>query len=265
MSFSRENSDMAPLTFACLDRHGLPHGIFHRAGGVSSSPFDSLNVGLNSGDKPALVVENRRRVLARLGHEKGLFLEQVHGTDIHVVKKDEGESAQVWSYRNCDPRPIVADAVVTDLPGLALVIQVADCQGVLLFDPVKMVIANVHSGWRGSINNILGRCVDVMVKSFGCLAENLRAGISPSLGPCCAEFTGYRSEIPKALWGYKHPDKPYFDFWALSCDQLREKGVEKENIEVSGVCTACEPERFYSYRRKKITGRFACAAVLPPG
>lgn len=263
MTFTGEDSDMAPLTFTCLDRYHVPHGIFHRLGGVSSGPFKSLNVGLNSGDAPGLVRENRRRVLASLGHDNGVFLEQVHGTDIHVVKKGAGK-VPAWSEYNCAGQPIVADGVVTDVLGLALVIQVADCQGVLLFDPVKKVIANVHSGWRGSIKNIIGRCLDVMESRFGCLPENLRAGISPSLGPCCAEFIHYESEIPLEFWGYKHPDKPYFDFWRISCAQLTEKGVRKENIEVAGMCTACESDKFYSFRRENITGRFACVVALPP-
>ncbi|MBU0969366.1 MAG: peptidoglycan editing factor PgeF [Proteobacteria bacterium] len=224
--------------------------VFSRAGGVSSLCFDSLNVGLNSGDEPLAVEENRRRILERAGARQAVFLNQVHGTKIHVFT---GENPQI---------PIVADGVVTDRQGAALMVQVADCQGVLLFDPQKKVIANVHSGWRGSVQNIIGNCIDVMVTRFQCDPGHIRAGISPSLGPCCAEFVNYKDEIPKCLWPYKLPDRPYFDFWKISNDQLMEKGVKPENIETMNICTHCSTNTFYSYRREKKTGRFACVISL---
>jgi YfiH family protein len=237
---------------------GLAHGVFSRSGGVSSGCFDALNVGLSSGDDPSAVVENRRRILERIDTPKAVFLNQVHGINIHVLDKRlppvlNPTSGQV---------PVVADGVVTDMQGLLLVIQVADCQGVLLFDPEKQVIAGVHSGWQGSVQNIIGNCIDVMVDRFKCSPKHIRAGISPSLGPCCAEFVHYKNEIPKALWSYKLTGKPYFDFWKMSRDQMMEKGVEKKNIETMNICTRCNTDKFYSYRKEKKTGRFACVISL---
>ncbi len=228
----------------------LVHGVFSRSGGVSSNCFDSLNVGLSSGDDPVCVEENRRRILARMGTQKAVFLNQVHGTNIHVLKQENREE------------PIIADGVVTDMQEISLVIQVADCQGVLLFDHEKKVIANVHSGWRGSVQNIIGNCIDVMTTRFKCQPGNIRAGISPSLGPCCAEFINYRDEIPKAFWTYKLPGKLYFDFWKMSCDQMLDKGLKKDNIETMDICTQCNADKFYSYRQEKKTGRFACVISL---
>ena len=228
----------------------LNHGVFSRSGGVSSHCFDSLNVGLSSGDDPSAVEENRRRILARMGTQKAVFLNQVHGTNIHVLKQENREEL------------IIADGVVTGMQGISLVIQVADCQGVLLFDPGKKVIANVHSGWRGSVQNIIGNCIDVMTTRFKCQPGNIRAGISPSLGPCCAEFINYRDEMPKAFWTYKQPGKSYFDFWKMSCDQMLDKGLKKDNIETMDICTQCNADKFYSYRQEKKTGRFACVISL---
>ena len=85
-----------------------------------------------------------------------------------------------------------ADAMITDVPGMGLMIKQADCQAVILFDPRKNVIANVHCGWRGNVKNILGRVVHLMEQRFHCKAEDLVAAIGPSLGPCCAEFITYR-------------------------------------------------------------------------
>lgn len=238
----------------------LVHGVFTRHGGVSRPPFDSLNVGGRTGDDPAAVMENRQRILSCLGMSRAVFLNQVHGKEVLVLaKEDTPDPALIWKP-GCPAAGIVptADAVVTDLTDLALVIQVADCQAVLLADFEKKVIANVHSGWRGSVENIIGRCVDVMIRRFRCDPGRILAGISPSLGPCCAEFIHYRKEIPEPLWRYKLPDRAYFDFWRMSLDQLRETGVLLDHIITMGECTRCRPDRFFSYRHAGKTGRFAC-------
>ncbi|MCK7503945.1 MAG: polyphenol oxidase family protein [Desulfobacterales bacterium] len=127
----------------------------------------------------------------------------------------------------------VGDAMVTDRTGTLLVVQVADCQPVLLFDPERRVVANIHSGWRGSIANVAGRTLQVMLERFGCSARDVLAGVGPSLGPCCAEFVNYRDEIPRELWGYRR-DSVYFDFWAVTRDQLMAAGVPAEHIHTSG-------------------------------
>jgi len=137
----------------------------------------------------------------------------------------------------------------------------ADCQSILLYDPIQKVIANVHCGWRGSTKNIAGRTVDVMNKRFGCNRRDLIAGISPSLGPCCAEFVNYRSEIPQKFWRYKSAND-HFDFWALSREQLIAAGLLRENIETGGICTKCNTDAFFSYRGEGQTGRFASVIGL---
>ncbi len=242
---------------------GLVHGVFSRAGGVSAPPYKSLNLGLNCGDRADHVIENRNRMLGALELSRGVFLNQVHGTGIHVLKQGMDAKDQVWDTQTgFTPAPVTADGLVTDIPDLALVIQVADCQAVLLFDPEKQVIANVHSGWRGSVANILDRCVDTMVSEFDCRPASILAGISPSLGPCCAEFINFKDEIPRALWGYKSLDRPYFNFWQISRDQLAQKGVQPKNINQMDICTACNTDQFFSYRKQNNTGRFAAAIAL---
>ena len=175
----------------------LLHGVFTRRGGVSRPPFDSLNVGFSSGDDPGAVMENRQRILSCLGLSRAVFLHQVHGTDVLILaREDTPDPALFWKPGHpAAGKVLTGDAVVTDLTQLALVIQVADCQAVMLADPQKKVIANVHSGWRGSIQDIIGRCVDVMVHRFGCDPRQILAGISPSLGPCCAEFIHFRKRF----------------------------------------------------------------------
>ena len=264
MALDEVANGMGTLRFShlagCPD---LTHAVFDRKGGVSQPPFDTLNVGFSTGDDPAAVTENRNRILSYLGLPRALFLHQVHGSDMLVLPAEDADPKLFWQPGMIlPPVAATADGVVTNLSGLALVIQVADCQAVMMADPHKKVIANVHSGWRGSLKNIIGKCVDVMTGKFGCRPENILAGISPSLGPCCAEFIHFRKEIPQNFWQYKHPDRNDFDFWALSCDQLLEKGLRHDHIKNMSLCTRCRPEQFFSFRRAKKNGRFACAIGL---
>jgi purine-nucleoside/S-methyl-5'-thioadenosine phosphorylase / adenosine deaminase len=142
-----------------------------------------------------------------------------------------------------------------------LMIKQADCQAVLLYDPEHQGIANVHCGWRGNVNGVIGEAVRSMKKTYGSRPSRLLAGISPSLGPCCAEFIHYRDEIPAHYWSFQV--KPtYFDLWQISRNQLLEAGLTEEHIEVAGVCTACHTENFYSYRKEGNTGRFGTVIAL---
>ena len=247
--------DLPYYRFANMaDLPGFVHGIFTRQGGVSKAPFDALNVGLGLGDLPDAVSVNRRRVTACLGVDKLLFINQVHGDRILVVRDRYGKMGGGREHAS-------GDAMITDVPGIGLAIQVADCQAVVLYDPERCVVANIHSGWRGSTINIIGRTVETMTAEFGCDPVSLLAGVSPSLGPCCAEFVKYRQEIPEKYWPHKVTEN-HFDFWAISRDQMVKAGIPHANIEIAGCCTRCNPERFFSYRAERVTGRFVVAAGL---
>lgn len=229
---------------------GIDHKIFSRDGGYSRGPYASLNVTFGIGDENGNVTLNRGLIARNMQARELVFARQVHGIDVAVM--DQG-NARPWPAA---VEPLTADALVTDQPQRHLVIQVADCQAVFLFDPVRQAAANVHCGWRGSVRNILGRTVETMVQCFDCRPGNIIAGIGPSLGPCCAEFIHYQVEIPPAFWRYKDANH-HFDFWSISCDQLAKAGVAAENIESSGICTRCHTDVFFSYRGEKTTGRFA--------
>jgi len=234
----------------------IDHGIFTRRHGFSPRPFDSLNVALGIGDAEANVARNRDFIRRSMAGGDFVYIRQVHGHNAAVLKDDGAFPAETTAAG-----VITADAMVTDLPGKYLVIQVADCQAVLLYDPVRRVVANVHCGWRGSILNIIGRTLKAMTLEFNCRAEHIRAGIGPSLGPCCAEFVNYQAEIPADFWGYKDA-RDHFDFWAVSRDQLVHAGVAADNIEASRICTRCRTDEFYSYRAAGTTGRFAAVIGL---
>lgn len=246
---------------------GLKHAVFTRNGGVSRGTFYSLNVGLSTGDCQEKVLSNRKAILDCMGFFRSFYINQVHGNSLCIVREDDLSRLKTFSTAPPDFDAIVpvsgdtADGIVTDVPGVLLVIQVADCQGVILYDPVRKVLANIHSGWRGSVLNIVGAGVDAMVQQFASVPGDILAGVSPSLGPCCAEFINYRDEIPEKLWQYRLNDH-YFDFWRITRHQLTDKGVHPKNIEVAGICTKCTSQRFFSHRKDRNTGRFAVVAGL---
>ncbi len=237
-------------------RDGVVHAVFTRKGGVSPPPFDSLNVSFGVGDADENILANRRIMAECLDHDAIAFVDQVHGDHAAVFKKADGRPPEAAASEKQN-----ADAMVTDIPGLMLAIQTADCQAVLLYDPVKRVVANIHSGWRSSIQNIIGRTVRTMEEAFGSRPADMIAGVGPSLGPCCAEFIHYKKEIPEAYWPYKD-ENHHFDFWAVSRRQLVDAGVSEAHVHIGGLCTKCNASDFFSYRGEGVTGRFAAVIGL---
>ena len=231
----------------------LAHGAFTRAGGVSPPPYEGLNLGFVPGDDEANVRKNRDLAAEALGFEQLASVGQVHEDRTLVVRAEEG-----LNPRCRGEAPMGFDALITSDPGVGLMVSLGDCQGVLLYDPETGALGVVHSGWRGSVRNVLGRTVERMVEEFNVRPSDLLAGIGPSLGPCCAEFINYKTELPESFHDYRHG--LYFDFWAISRDQLTAAGLRPDRIEVSGICTKCGTEGFFSYRRNKVGGRFGLIA-----
>lgn len=225
-------------------------GFFHRHGGESSAPFDSLNVSYGVGDDSTLVARNRARIKTFLGLECLVSARQVH----------EDRILSLFAPQAMDCEHAGFDALITNQPGVGLLIQQADCQAVVLHDPVRRVVANVHAGWRGSVANIIMKTIARMASDFGSDPALLHAAISPSLGPCCAEFVNFRAELPTEF----HRDQvsaAHFDFWAISRRQLQEAGVPASHISTAAVCTRCDAN-YFSYRREGRTGRSATVIAL---
>ena len=239
--------------FPQLSSHNqLVHAVFTRQGGVSKAPYDTLNTSYNTGDKPQCVGRNLQIIKEAIGAKHLVFMNQMHGKDILILRQDEFEEFR---------EPADVDALITDIPQLALMVTQADCQGVILFDRTKGVVSNVHCGWRGNAHNILGPVVGRMRSEFGCRETDLMAAIGPSLGPCCAKFTDYKQVFPEKFRRFMVREG-YFDLWEISRWQLLGAGLKRENIEVAGVCTRCKTDMFYSYRAEGTTGRFATVAML---
>jgi YfiH family protein len=239
--------------FPCLSSYGdLAHAVYTRHGGVSQPPFHSLNTSYSTGDSMERVRTNLQIIQTTMAARSLRSMKQVHGKDIAVIYHDDPIASN---------DPPQADAMITDAPGMALMVKQADCQAVLLFDPVRKVISNVHCGWRANTQHLLADVVQRMRDGFGCHPSEIRAAIGPSLGPCCAEFITHDQLFPETFKRFM-VRKNYFDLWALSRWQLAEAGLRKENIEVAGICTRCRTDLFYSYRGEGVTGRFATVMML---
>jgi YfiH family protein len=249
-----QDQGLAYLQFPMLSNlPGFFHGIFLRQAADQQGKSEEFNLGMGCGTPEDQVWSNRQRMLDAFGKDHvAIYARQVHGTQVGIWNSKPASAAVIRLH---------GDALVTQQAASALVILTADCQSVIVIDPVKRVAANIHSGWRGSIGNIIGRTIQAMVTEFACRPQDLVCGIGPSLGPCCAEFINYRQEIPRSFWRYRHPGN-YFDFWQISMDQLAAAGVRRRNISVAGICTKCNQHLFFSYRGDSKTGRFAAVVGL---
>ncbi len=173
---------------------------------------------------------------------------QLHGTRIHQVPLKQ-------------KRRLEGDILITADAQTPLVIRIADCASILLFDPTKKIIANIHAGWRGLAARGIHRTLQELRQRFQVHPENIFAAVSPMLGPCCSRFSQPEIELPKFLHSYILEEN-MVDLWSIVVGQLRECGVKEDHIENPRICTFCNPEDFYSYRREPGAGRFGTAIML---
>jgi len=238
------------------DRIG--HAVLSREGGVSKPPYDLLNVRFGIGDRLKNVVKNRETVCKALGidEERLVSAEQTHSCNVRIVD-------EIFLKEKAPGEIYGVDAFITNLSGVALMIQVADCQAQLLYDPVRNVVAAVHTGWKGLAQDISGATIAVMKKHYGCNPADILVGIAPSLGPCCAFFSDPEKELPKSFHKFIDDEKRV-DLWSFSLAQLAKHGIASGHVELARICTQCNNgsdiesrDRFYSFRGEKgITGRF---------
>lgn len=241
-------SPLEPQSFALFScQNEIFHGLFSRHGGYSPAPFNSLNISFGVGDDTQNVNENRTRIKHHFGIKTLISAKQVHGKQIAIITEPQ-DSCEIDGF----------DALICSVPGIGIMIQQADCQAVLVYDPKNKIVAGIHSGWQSSVANIIGTTIQTMAFTFGTKPNDLVAGISPSLGPCCAEFIHHKTELPNA-WQRFQASPNHFDFWDISKKQLLDAGIKDHNIAINGTCTKCSDD-YFSYRRNKQTGRF-CSVI----
>lgn len=255
----------------------LTHGVTCRYGGVSEGDFTSFNMGLHVGDDQEAVAENRKRLAQVLGVDPNHLTcgEQVHGVGVtRVTKELIGKGAFSWDDSIPD-----SDAIHTNVVNVPLLLLVADCVPVLIYDSVHHAVAVVHAGWRGAIAHIVDRTLDSMHEAYGTIADACYLYIGPSIGgdsfevseeiaqQFCQDLEGLGLSQGIDLVKYIQREgqtvaTPHVDLKRYIAACLVQRGVPMEQISVSGTDTMTE-ERCYSYRRDQgRTGRMAMFAVL---
>jgi len=235
----------------------IRHAVTRRKRGI---PFD-FSLALHTGEDPETILDNRRLLAGIFGTNAGyVSVRQVHGDGIHIVESSENLG---WTQ---EEKQIHADALITEIPGVVLTILTADCVPVLLFDPVRRAAGAVHAGWRGTAQSILPKTVRKMAETYGSRPENLIAAIGPAIGGCCYEVGTEVAEqfesFPEALESAGNGTYR-LDLKEINRRQLLAAGMRPERIEISPVCTSCENDRFFSYRKEGgCSGRFMSCIML---
>lgn len=254
------------LTWPTLEASGLDAAVTGRAGGVSTGPYESLNLSLSVGDDPANVLENRRRLAAAFAADPGdfVFARQVHRAGVRVVGDADRGSGAV----SLDDAIPDTDALVTTTPGLVLAILTADCVPIVLHDAKAGVLACVHSGWRGTVARVGASAVAVMT-TLGARPERIVAGVGPAIDPASYQVGPDVHEAVTGAFGeqagsFLRPDPSVqahwlLDLWAANRHVLRDAGLPAENIHVTGIPTGKD---FFSDRAQRPCGRLALVARL---
>ena len=253
--------EIAPLRFfSHLNRHeDIMHFISSRGGGVSRGIYHSLNLSYTAGDDPECVTENRKRLAEELGITAAhlVFPGQCHSANIRVIHDAEEVKEQITD----------TDALVTNVPQVCVSVLVADCVPLLFYDPEKKVVAAAHAGWRGTVQSMALKVVEVMKKEFGSDPAAILAGIGPSNGPDSYEVG---ADVIREVKSNLHlnggeevlldnkGDKARLDLWAANRLQLEYAGVQPKHIEEARIDTYQAHELFFSARRLgNPCGRFA--------
>lgn len=242
-------------TLEILTAEGIdaPHCFTTRFGGVSTGIWKSMNIGPSRGDDIRNVIENYRI----LGNVLGFIPEDVviaRQTHSDIVRKVGSADRGAGLLR--EKLPEECDALITNTPGVTLMVSTADCTPILFHDPVTGAVGAAHAGWRGTASAIVAKTVESLCAEFGCRPENIRAAIGPNIGPCCFETD---ADVPGAmLEGFgeeagqfirQSGEKYYVNLKEINALILRRAGVT--HIDISTDCTKCQPHRFWSHR---ITG-----------
>lgn len=230
-----------------------------RSGGVSKLPYSSLNLALHVDDNPEDVLHNREIFLAEMEYSAKdcVVAQQVHGTRVATVTaKDKGLGMLVMT----DAIP-ECDGMVTSNE-VGLLCFYADCVPLYFYDPPTGTVGLAHAGWKGTAHGIV-REVLARIKAAGGAPETCLAAIGPCIGGCCYEVgenvvSVFRENFNKLSMFTKIGQGKYkLDLVGANHLLLTAEGISPENISVAGMCTACFPDSFYSYRREGLTGRMA--------
>ena len=248
---SIQTINIGTLEYLTAEGISAPHCFTTRFGGVSTGPLESMNIAIKLDETAENVAENFRILGNALGFgiEDLVLTRQPHADIVRTVTRADCHGCFHRDYPECD-------ALVTNDPGVALVVFTADCTPILLHDPVTGAVGAAHAGWRGTASAIGAKTVEAMVREFGCKPEDIRAAIGPNVGFCHFEtdadvpeamLTAFGEEVKPFI--RRSGDKYYVNLKEINALALRRAGIR--HIEISEACTMCQPDRFWSHRITK--------------
>lgn len=246
----------------------LSAGFTTRHGGGSEDPYSSLNTAFHVGDDPAAVVSNRKRLsdALKVPFSSWTCAEQIHGNQVEIVSRNLMGKGRLSVHDTIAGK----DALVTNEKGVWLTALFADCVPIYFFDPVRHVVALAHAGWRGTAGNIAGQVVHAMTTEFACRPTDIFAVIGPSIRICCYEVDEAVMSSMRQLTADLSPaeleqcyrtkgnDKTMLSLQEINRHLLVKAGILPVHIEISHLCTSCNTQLFFSYRKENgRTGRMA--------
>ncbi len=258
-----EQKNIAGIFFLCAPqlekKFGMNVYFTSRLGGHSKRPFDSMNMAFHVGDHKKDVMKNRQKIKESFNLDNHIYyLKQVHSSNIKVVNRGSKEI-----LKNVIAQ---ADGMVTSMDNTPLMVMGADCTLVVVADKVKRLIAVAHSGWKGTLNKILAKTLNLMREDFFSSPDDIMLYIGPAIRKCCYSISQERAEGFKEIFGegnyyQNNCGKIYIDLPSLVKKQAKREGIADSNIHDSNICTFCD-KRFFSYRRDNVTGRQGAIGVL---
>jgi len=226
----------------------VQHAFLTRQGGVSLPPYDSLNLSDKNGDQKDFVSRNKNLIANAFNYDlKGLILlDQMQHDQILLLKEPV----------ITPPSPLEYDAIITNSPNTFLGILTADCLPIFVVDQKERVIASIHAGRHGTSLHITTKVLKKMEEEFGCSLRDLLIGMGPSIGPCCYEIdeSAFHPEW-EPFSVSRGNEKWMVDLAQINIAQMKEKGIKEEQVSWINLCTRCQSDLFFSYRKEGKTGR----------
>jgi len=203
------------------------------------------NLAFHTTDDEQNIIKNRQKLAQKMGYnyEKLIYMNQIHSNNVQIVDENSPKLIE-----NCD-------AIITNSKNLPLMVMVADCIPVLLFDEKRQVIAAVHAGRNSTFLKIVQITAQKMISKFSCKPKDIKAVLGPSIQKCCYEVSSELTLIVKNSFGVEFVNNRNIDLQGINNKLLNEIGIK--NIEISPICTKCSNKPYFSHRKDKNTGRFA--------
>ena len=208
------------------------------------------NLAFHVEDNEINVIKNRKNLALKLGYnyEDLVYMNQIHSANIIVVDENSPKLVD-----NCD-------SIITRSKNLPLMVMVADCIPILMFDDKQGIIAAIHAGRNSTFLEISKKTAEIFIEKFSSNPEDIRVILGASIQKCCYEVSDELSKIVENSFGKEFVENNYIDLQGINKKQLNDLGIK--NIEISNICTKCGDKSYFSYRKDKKTGRFAGIIIL---